>query len=133
MIDPRPYLGITWQELGRARDGCDCWGLVRLVLAEQLGVSLPSYERYDHAARETMAAVSAAGEAQCGRRVTERAPRAGDVWLCRMPDGTPHAGVVVEGGAAPAVLHITRATGGAVVAPVARIPHRDGRYYEAAP
>lgn len=129
-IDPRPYVGIHWQPLGRTRAGCDCWGLVRLVLAEQLGVALPSCDGYDHADRYTMVAAAQAGATTYGRLVTSRPPRAGDVWMCRMPDGTPHAGVVVDGGATPSVLHSTRAAGGAVVQRVTRIPHREGRFYE---
>ncbi len=36
------FLGLPFKDLGRTRDGVDCWGLVRLVLGE-FGVHVPSY------------------------------------------------------------------------------------------
>lgn len=37
------YIGLPWLAHGRSRAGVDCWGLVRLVLADVYGVALPSY------------------------------------------------------------------------------------------
>ena len=39
----RRYIGIPYVNKGRSIDGADCWGIVRLILKEQLNVEVPSY------------------------------------------------------------------------------------------
>ena len=38
------YIGLPWKDRGRTREGCDCFGLLRLVYAEVFNIQLPSYE-----------------------------------------------------------------------------------------
>lgn len=46
MIAPdwvQQYIGLPYRDRGRTRAGLDCFGLVRLVLAEQADIELPEY------------------------------------------------------------------------------------------
>ena len=44
MLSIADFVGIPYALGGRSRDGADCWGLVRLVYAGLLGISLDDYE-----------------------------------------------------------------------------------------
>lgn len=46
------YLGLPHRDLGRDITGADCWGLLRLVYAAELGVDLPCYAGAYHSAAE---------------------------------------------------------------------------------
>lgn len=37
------YIGIPYQDFGRDRAGCDCWGLACIIYREELGITLPEY------------------------------------------------------------------------------------------
>ncbi|MEQ1938624.1 NlpC/P60 family protein [Mesorhizobium sp. CN5-321] len=43
MIDLNRFVGLPWQDRGRTPHGCDCWGLLRLVYADALGICLPDH------------------------------------------------------------------------------------------
>lgn len=47
-MNSRKYLGIPYADHGRTKAGLDCWGLVRLIYRDELGIELPSWSaEYD--------------------------------------------------------------------------------------
>lgn len=97
------YIGLPYREGGRGRDGCDCWGLVRLVLGERFGVSLPEYAQakwsdFDPAglaAFMTRERATMSGPGGAWREVAIDYARAGDAVLLRILGRPIHVGVVV--------------------------------------
>jgi len=93
------YVGIPFVDKGRTRAGCDCWGLVRLVLAEQFGIALPDYadayiDAHDHA--------SVADAVQAGLREgwteidhARETPRCGDLLVIKIAARPWHCGLMV--------------------------------------
>jgi cell wall-associated NlpC family hydrolase len=101
MIDFNGYIGLPWRDRGRTTAGVDCWGLVRLVYAGELGIDLPDHaDDYPHAGD----AVTVAALIELGR--SDWAPvrtmhEAADLVLMRQAPW--HVGAVVGRGI---MLHI---------------------------
>lgn len=100
------YIGIPFAEFGRNRLGCDCWGLVRLVYADRLGVDLPSYAAdYTGTAERDEINRLIGGQMSAWRPVGE--PAVGDVVLIRIAGRACHVGVVVG---PDTMLHVEKGT-----------------------
>jgi hypothetical protein len=100
------YIGLPFRKGGRARDGLDCYGLVRLFWQEQIGLTLPRYDQADNVL-ETIAQ-----GARDFMRVPLAAGRLFDAVLINIPvalrsgrwaSAPVHFGVIVAPGL---VLHI---------------------------
>ena len=93
------YVGLPFKEHGRDRDGTDCFGLVRAVLAERFGLHLPAYvEGYASTEDAEDIARIIRGEMAPWRPVPAGAERPGDVVLTRMLNHPMHVGLVVAPG-----------------------------------
>ncbi|MFN3827780.1 MAG: C40 family peptidase [Micavibrio sp.] len=95
------YIGIPFAEKGRDRDGCDCWGLVRLVLQDIYGVKdLPAYtETYsDTKDTENLPRVYETEAERDWIRIDADQELPGDVVLMRIRAVPMHVGVVIAKG-----------------------------------
>lgn len=106
------YIGIEFRSRGRTRvEGLDCWGLVRLVYIDQLGVLLPALsDRYDTVTDAAGVGAAVAGELGPGGSGWGLVPaplELGDVLLFRIAGDLWHVGVAV---ARHRMLHILRGT-----------------------
>jgi len=93
------YVGLPFKAHGRDRDGVDCWGLVRLVLADQFGTRLPSYAG-GYASVEDAEDIGRLIRGEMGpwREIVPGQEQAGDVVLMRLMNQPMHVGVVVAAG-----------------------------------
>jgi len=91
------YIGIPFETHGRTPSGCDCWGLVKLVLEEQFGIIVNGFEQSYKSINDTAAIAGI-----CCREVLNwkpvTTPQAGDVILLRMKGMPQHVGIVVADG-----------------------------------
>jgi len=99
------YLGIPHRDLGRDRRGCDCWGLIRLVYAGEMGIDLPAYDGDYPSALESREVASLVDQvAMPPVWVPVSDPRPMDVLIFRRGPWRSHVGLVVTG---TAMLHMS--------------------------
>lgn len=106
----RKYIGIPFKDHGRDRDGCDCWGLVRLVYKEELGIELPDLgDNYSDAYErgEVNATVNGATVQNWNIDVTKDIRKPLDVLTFTRGGIETHVGMYVEEGV---MLHIVDGT-----------------------
>jgi len=94
------FVGIPFSELGRTREGADCWGLACVVYRERLGVDLPEYQGayVSVSERQEIAALIARVTATSAWRTVKAAHRPFDICVFRRGRLGSHIGVVIEPG-----------------------------------
>lgn len=99
----KDYIGIPFARHGRTHTGVDCWGLVRLIYADQFGIHLPDYSaEYDNPRDAAEVGAVIAAEKDIMWPVDQ--PAFGDVVLIRLDGWPSHVGLVVAPGH---MLHVT--------------------------
>lgn len=101
------YIGLPFKDHGRDRAGLDCWGLVRLVLAEQFALALPSLAaHYPRTTDQPSISRLIERETLHWQNINDtQTVRAGDVIVLRLNGAPMHVGVVIGDGR---MLHIER-------------------------
>lgn len=93
------YVGVPFRDRGRAMDGANCWGLIVLFYARELGIELPAYDEraaaLTDAERADLAAIVRA-ERDGGewREVPAEHAEPGDLVVFRIAGELSHMGIV---------------------------------------
>jgi len=100
------YIEIPFKNKGRDFDGCDCWGLVRLIYHTEFNIELPSFVDVYKDANESKKISKAITENRSLINYKENeAPEYGDIVVFNIQKMPFHVGVYVGRGM---VLHVMR-------------------------
>nr|WP_321511089.1 NlpC/P60 family protein [uncultured Celeribacter sp.] len=92
------FIGIPQKDLGRDRNGVDCWGLACIIYAEELHISLPEYLGvHPDEQAEVAALINGATVSPLWLPVSGPA-MAFDIAFFKMGAWTSHVGIVVKHG-----------------------------------
>lgn len=93
------FIGMPYADKGRTREGCDCWGLIRIVYADRLGIELPSYDS-EYVGSDERREISAIVEREAQSALWERVetPRPFDILFFRRGRFDAHAAIWVKAG-----------------------------------
>lgn len=124
-MNARDYVGIPFLERGRTREGCDCWGLVRLVLGSEFGVDLPLFDGYaDHRDLRLLGALCDEGKPLVGAERVE-GPGPGIVVVMMVGPHPSHLGICVDG---QHLLHVERGCN-SIYQRIDQVKHRIEGFY----
>ena len=105
------FVGIPWKEMGRDRDGVDCWGLFRLVYAEMFGIDVPSYTDSYHSPESNVEVGALIIDETAKDWIQVGNPCEGDGILFDVKGEPSHTAIFIRTGS---MLHVRRGTGSCV-------------------
>ena len=95
MFDSNKYMNIPYSDKGRTWQGCDCWGLVRLVLWEERNIKIPSYEA-DYKSSRTWGEISAAVDKYRSEWIEVKTPKSLDLVVLHCRALKTHIGIMID-------------------------------------
>jgi cell wall-associated NlpC family hydrolase len=118
---PAHYVGVPFRKGGRSHAGCDCWGLVRLVLLEERGIELS--RRGDLSGGRLAELISGSLPQDMIQEWLPVEPaQASELDLVTMTGDPFHVGILTP---ERWLLHVEEATGDAVIVPLSHPTIRD--------
>lgn len=107
-IDISKYIQIPYKNKGREFDGCDCWGLVRLVYLHEYDIKLPILSNdYADASVGTEVGATVKNEKLVIRNKQKESPEYGDLIVFNINGNPCHIGMYIGKNR---VLHILKGT-----------------------
>lgn len=102
------YIKIPFKDCGRDENGCDCWGLARLIYRDKLGINLPSLTGYSDTHDRKVIADLYEGEHITWEEVPLGEEKEFDIIIFRTMGLPTHVGVAIGNGF---MIHCERSIG----------------------
>jgi len=91
------YLQIPYKDLGRDEKGCDCYGLVYIMMKDLLGINLPIYTSYESNNSPKLGNFINVQSADSDLWEKVVKPRAGDLVVFKLNGIPQHVGYMLSG------------------------------------
>ena len=95
-FDTTKYIFIPFVNKGRTLEGCDCWGLVRLIYENEFDINLPHFsEVYSNSAEGKKVAIALREGKEVIKYKQKELPEYGDIIIFNILGNPCHVGVYV--------------------------------------